>query len=286
MIDPSIYKIYYLSGSGTCAKFYEINGVENLNIDQNLNFNNPYVLGGIESAYQINMPDEVTLSFDRSFVQVDPLFQFTGLDPINQIFIYNGNQYFKMQCLYMQQYSAAFSVGDLPKINSKFISYGYDVAQTNSLQEGLSPNIQVAKYCTETLIPKIDSISITGDSTSMNYLKTTNNGQAVHNIYSFEYNLGIQRTPYYSVGSFYPKNVSTNTPYQVSLTINSKATSNYRNDKMPYIVSDIDSYLNFCLMICNVSYLIQKARMVSSSAQISSQNTLEIKRNFIGYYGF
>jgi len=185
----------------------------------------------------------------------------------------------------MQQYSAAFSVGDLPKINSKFISYGYDVTQANFLQEGLSPNIPIAKYCTETVIPRINSISITGDSTSMNYLKITNNSQPVHNVYSFEYNLSIQRTPYYSVGSFYAKNVSTNTPYQVSLTINSKATSNYKNDKTPYIASDIDSYLNFCLMICNVSYLIQKARMVSSSAQISSQNTLEIKRNFIGYYG-
>jgi hypothetical protein len=288
MIDPSFYKVYYLNQDSSEKKFIEVGGVENLSIDTNLSLNDPYVLGGIYSAYQINAPIQTSLSFDRSFVECDLLYSFTGSDPVNQLFIYNGNQYYKMQCLYLQQYSAAFSVGSLPKLNNKFISYGYGVENSDFLKLD-TPKLNAKIETSKCFIPRLNSISLSGDDYSNKFLKVNSNNDSIHNLYSFEYRLSANRNPFYSIGSLHPDCVESITPFQIFLTVNSKASSKYKNDTQINIKNN--DFLNFSISVTGTgdgqsfNFCIQNAIMYSCSSEMSNQNTLQIKREFLGYYG-
>lgn len=289
MIDPSVYKIYVPSGNESYRSFIEIDGVENLNIEHPINLNNPYILGGEYSSYLINSPNEVSVSFERSYVEKDPLILYTGNLSIDRLFICNGNQFLKINCLYMQQYTIAFSVGSLPKISNKFISYGNSPEFSNFLSLNDNSYVSAPIKNSEIMIPKLNSIFTDGDFYSNIFLKQNYKGEIIHNIYGFQYSVSIQRIPYYSVGSLQPKNIETITPYQINLTINSKASSKYKNDCLIKIKNDC--FLNFCIGVSgdgvgNICYYcIQNAIMTNFSSQITSQNTLEITRNFIGNYG-
>lgn len=283
MNDPSFYKFYYLSGELSNGKFIELDGINNLSIERSLSFNNQFVLGGAESAYQINAPQEVNLSFDRSFVQMDPLLSFTGVNPIEKTFVYNGCQYYELTNLYLTNYNAAFSVGDLPKISTKFSSFGHEVLQSDKMVLSKIGFAQLPRVSGATLVPKLNSISINALAYSSGILKNN------HNIYGFDYSIASIRTPSYTVGSLYPNNVSTMLPYQIAVNINSKVSSNYKNDKMPSFSNLNESYLDFDLEIkvdnSLMSFPVRKAKLISTSVEMASQNTLEIRRSFIGTYG-
>lgn len=293
MIDPKFHKLYYFSGIDTVGKFIEIDGINNLSINLNLSFSENHVLGGSDSSSQINAPKQIEISFDRTVVENDPLIKFTGKDPISNVFIYNGGEYLRFNNLFLNSYSAAFSVGDLPKINTRFTSYGEDLVRSSDLILSESPFINYQTFSGATLIPKLNSISITGysgNNDSLKYLKTnTLNGEEIHNIYGFDFNLEINRIPYYSIGSKYPIEVSPIYPYKVVANINSKASSKYKNDIFPEYL-DTNGYLNFKILVSKsdlnfMEFDVTKAKMHSATMEFSSQNTLEIKRSFIGHYG-
>lgn len=268
MKDPSIQKFYYKSGSN----FIALNGINNLTINNNISFAEHFMLGGFESSIQINAPQQVEVSFDRSFIAYDNLFQYTGSDPISKVYIYNGDKYYYLDNLYLNSYSASFSVGDLPKINTKFTLYG------GNMNQDFYPNLSLIDHIDDLDIPKLDSISITGES--------SDKIKYIHNISSFDYNLDINRQPYYAIGSEDANEICTILPIKINFSITSKIKNEYQNIDSTEIIQD---NLNFDISISGarqiMSFPVRKAQLTSTEIIISNSNTLDFKRNFIGYYG-
>lgn len=293
MLDPSFQQIYYKINAND--NFYRLNGVNNLTINKNISFSEDFILGGMASALQINAPQQSEVSFDRSFIQKDSLFQFTGSSPINKMLFYNGDNYYTLNNLYLSSYSAGFTVGELPKINTKFISYGDTINQyeTNSPTSALNSDFPIE-------IPTLKSIFLSGDSELI--LKYS------FNIYSFEYNLEINRQPFFGVGSFSATNVLSTLPLKINFNINSKLKSmselgDYTLDqnlilnnppvKNKYI--DIPeykqtNYSNFNIVVTGSSnnstiLPITNAKLISTDIVFSNSTSIEVRRQFKGYYG-
>jgi hypothetical protein len=279
MIDPSNYKIYFFNGTDQYGEFIELDGINNLSFSKNLSFADQYVLGGSKAPKSINAPQEIQLSFDRSFVQEDFFLNYTGKNPILKFFVFDGNQYYEMSNMYLRSYSAAFSVGDLPKISTAFSSYGSEIKQVN----GLNFNGDYSYISTQKVvdIPNLDSITINGNFNS--------DFKSKFKIYSFDYSIDINRQVYYSIGSSEPIEVSPVLPLRITSSINSKIPAGVSNLTQPNFLALNENYIDFSIHVTRPSYTfsfpVTKADLVSIEYQLSSQNTIEVKRNFVGYYG-
>ena len=270
MIDPSKYKLYYLSGNAGNS-FFELDGINNLTIQKNVSYDQHFSLGGIDAAYSVNAPEEVEISIDRSFINYDNIFDYTGIDPIRELRIYDGINFFSIANVYLKSYSATFSVGELPKITTSFSSYGFDIKQIEFFDGGLINSKELD-------IPKLNSISISG---------LYDQGlKEKYNIYSFNYSLSINRQPYYSVGQKEPTEVCPILPLQIQVSVNSKIPN---NSKEVYIADIKDKFRDFDIVVSGSSSLfklpIRKSKLVSSNILIANQNTVEVKNDFLGYYG-
>jgi len=270
MIDPSIYKLYYLSGNAGDS-FFELDGINNLSVQKNLSYDNHFSLGGVDAAYSVNAPEEIEISFDRSFINYDSIFDYTGINPIREFRIYNGGKFFSITNLYLKSYSATFSVGELPKISTNFSSYGSEIKQIDFFDGG-SINL------TQLDIPKLNSITISG--------LYNQDLKEKYNIYSFSYNLTINRQPYYSVGQREPTEVCPILPLQIQASINSKIPNNLKDIN---IASNQDGFMDFDIVVSGSSSLfklpMRKSKLVSSNISMSSSTTIEVKNDFLGYYG-
>jgi hypothetical protein len=271
MIDPSNYKIYYYDS--LFQKRTEIDGVNNFSIEKGVSFNGDFMLGGIYGPNLINAPQQINLTFDRSYMQADPLLNYTGSESVSAFEFFDGNQFYKIANVYLISYSAGFSVGELPKINTRFVSYGGDIIQSETnacVTDVLQMNSDV---------PKLNSISICG----LDDFKE--NG----NIFSIEYNLNINRQPFYSVGSTTPTEVNSILPLEISASINTKASQKARFHELPQYFNQYKNNIEFDISICgesgNFNLPLRKGKLISTDINMSSQNTLEIKSNFRGYYG-
>lgn len=268
MNDPSLQKIYYKNANN----LVELDGVNNLVISKSTSFSDQFTLGGSSSLIQVNAPEQVEVSFDRSFIKNDELFTLTGSSPIEQLYVYDSRKFYLINNLYLNTYSAGFSIGELPKINSKFTAYGESVIQNSN------PTLNLIKSTNQYEIPKLGSISITGSSSTEINL--------IHNIYSFDYSLEINRQPFYTIGSLIPTEVCPILPIRINFSINSKMKDEASTIQ---ISSRRQNNLNFDISISGststMSFPIRNAQLVSSDLTLSSSNTLELKRQFIGYYG-
>lgn len=268
MNDPSLQKIYYQSGNN----LVELDGVNNLSIAKSTSFSDQFMLGGDSSLIQVNAPEQVEVSFDRSFIKNDDLFRLTGSSPIEKLYVYDSKKFYLLNNLYLNTYSVGFSVGELPRISSKFTSYGEDIVQNSN------PTLKIVNSDNQYDVPKLGSISITGSSSA----EITN----IHNIYSFDYSLEMNRQPFYTVGSLKPTEVCPILPIKINFSINSKMKD---ESSLIKISSRVQNNLNFDISISGsfstMSFPIRSAQLISSDIVLSSSNTLELKRQFIGYYG-
>lgn len=280
MIDPIFYKVYFLSGDNS-KKMIEIDGVNNLNFQKTLSYSSEYGLGISDNSYLLNSPQEIQLSFERSLIQNDILLQFTGDKKIDFLYIYDGSQYYELKNLYMNSYSATFTVGDLPKISTSFTTYGEDINQLLELPR--YNNLEIEKYSQYIDIPSIDSISISGIY-DLNF-------NIKYKIYSFDYQLSIKRQQFYSVGSgLNPIQVSLILPLEIKSSINAKLVKNAQNIDINKYDDFTSKNSDFDIKVSGtgsslLTLPIRRAKLINDSIQISSENTLEIKKDFIGYYG-
>lgn len=275
MNDTSLSSFSYVSKSKTRV---DLNGISNINISKELSFNNNISLGQLVSPMQVNSPQEIKISFDRDYVQKDSIIEFTGTSPISGAYLYNGNSYYKLNNLYLNSYSASFSVGELPKIKTSFTSYGEDIEQVTS---PLFNNLPISSESIALDIPKLGSISISGLSESDNAIKT------IYNILSFDYSIDIIRQPYYSIGSgLKPVEVCEITPLGIKFSLTSKIKDENMLINIPKIVQN---NLNFDIIVSGTShkinYEIRNAQLVQTEILSNSNDLIEIRRNFIGYYG-
>lgn len=279
--DPVFSKIYYYSGTANNGNFVEVDGVNSLTIQKQLSFAERFSLGGINSSYNLNAPQEIKVSFERSFVQNDFLFNFTGSEPIKRFVAFDGKKYYEISNLYLDSYSASFSVGALPRIATNFTAYGENVIQKNQLNfdgevKSISENVQFE-------LPSLNSISVTGNFDS--------NIKDKFNIYQFDYNLTIKRQPFYSVGSTVPVNVSQILPLDISVSMTSKVPESSIEIQMPEYFSNTDSFLNFDINVSGeaTNYLfklpVRNGRLISSEIRMSTSDILDLNRGIVGNYG-
>jgi hypothetical protein len=97
----------------------------------------------------------------------------------------------------------------------------------------------------------------------------------------------VNRQPYYSVGSLIPTEVSQILPLEISTSINSKLPNSSKNAEM---AKDIYlNYTNFDIIISGTSSMFslpfRNGKLINTSIQLASQNTIEVKNNYLGYYG-
>ena len=284
MIDPSKYKIYYLSGDRLNGKIVELDGINNLIIKRQISFDNTFAIGGVENALGLDSPKQIEISFDRSYMQTDPLINFTGSNPILDFWIYNGDGFLSVSNSYLTSYSSAFSVGDLPKISTTFLSFGEDV-RYNTSGPGYLYNGNLIKMSNDLDIPNINSISISGlyknDGSQNNFKKN-------YNIFSFDYNLSINRQPFYSVGSLTPTEVSLILPIKMNSSINyklpEKATDlNQIASSQPTLKIEFDIVVSGSKSIFKLPF--RNGVLTDNEIKLSSQNTIDYKSNFEGLYG-
>lgn len=279
--DPVFYKIYYYSGVANSGNFIEVDGVNNLTIQKQLSFAEQFSLGGINSSFNLNAPQEIKISFERSFVQNDFLFNFTGSDPIKKFIAFDGVKYYEISNLYLDNYVASFSVGSLPRIVTNFTAYGENITQKNQLD--FNGQVKSVSKDIEFELPSLDSISITGNF--------NNNIKDKFNIYQFDYNMSIKRQPFYSIGSTVPINVSQILPLDISVSITSKVPQSSVPIQMPEYFSATDNFLNFDINISGEAsnYLfrlpVRNARLISSEIRMSTNDILDLNRGIIGNYG-
>lgn len=283
MIDSSFNRIYIPSGGN---KLTEVGSISNFSISKNIAYENPYVLGGMISAIQTTFPTPTEISFDRTFMESDFLFQYTGKNPLTSLLLSNGNFFNKLNSLYLTSYTASFSVGELPKINTKFLSF--DSSELNFVSDASIQDIVQLNY-DSLVIPKLNNIYI---------IPSDANSQAVEtntNIYSFDYSLNIKRQPYYTIGKKDPNEVCEILPIEISFSINSKISNDQDLLEDNSQLKELANNLNFTINVSGIdassnlkflfSYPITNARLVGKEKQIQSSNTLEVRKKYIGYYG-
>lgn len=271
MNDPSEYKVYYQDEN---LFFKEMHGVNNLSLVKTTSYEDQYLLGGMTSAISVNQPEQLELSIDRSFIGFDPLFQYTGIFPIYKIILLNGGGKYSLENLYLNSYSAGFSVGELPRISAKFTSYGGELFYPNN--ELGSPS---EEYFYD--IPKLGSISITQMNSSGIYENI--NG----NIFSFDYSIEMNRQPFFSIGQK-TASVSSILPLKINFSMNSKLLAGEAVSGLSFSKINEKNY-NFNISISgsgqSMIFPITNSRLISSEVVLSNENTAEIKTQFLGYYG-
>jgi hypothetical protein len=298
MNDPSLVQFYFHPNNPsninpfTSRNFEMLNGINNLSISKSVSVEQQNLLG-YGNVFPIpNAPCEFSVSFDRSFICRDPLLFLTGTSPLINSYLKQDDRIICFNYLFLTNYSAGFSVGELPVINTKFVSY--DERNADSIPSlnlfSLQRITQSIPAVPDSQVPNLGSIKITG--TCASELLANNN------IFSFDYSLDIKRQPYFGIGKRGAISVETIFPINISFSINSKIAS-YSNLKTwpgyldtSYFGSanpNDGKYYDFDIVVSgstlDVSYPVRCAKLISTEIQNSSTSTAEIKRNFIGYYG-
>lgn len=285
MLDSSVNKFYFLSGTVNSGSYAELDGINNLSISASQSYDKTFSLGGQLQPAALTSQTLIDVSFDRSFVQKDHLLSFTGANPLPAASIYNGRYYYDVGNLYLMSYSAAFAVGDLPKINTKFTSFDGEIKQSDTLRgtTGAGGFTEFQRSQITLDIPKLNSIFITGsNATTLALLKNS------VQIFGFDYNIAINRAPYFTIGSKYPTEVCPILPLDISLTVSSKLSSSSSSDVLHPSIFQSDHF-EFDIAVSGASgvayFPIRKARFVSHAVEAQGKNTVEVKRTFVGSFG-
>ena len=99
-----------------------------------------------------------------------------------------------------------------------------------------------------------------------------------------------KRQPYFSVGSFLPKEICLILPIEISFSLNSKLLAkdaDYIEEERKWPTSL--EVFNFDITVSNSTetfrFPVRNARLVSRNRSIQASNVMEVKSNYLGYYG-
>jgi hypothetical protein len=280
MIDSSFNKIYLKCSSSYIAA----DGITNFNISSSISYENTHMLGGVQGPLMVNAPYDISIDIQKGYMEKEIIKSFTGTSPMECIVVYNGSNFFSVRNAYLTNYTAAFSVGDLPKINSKFTAFSQFVKKESSLS---FPVVDC-----ETFVTRLGSICLSGLNSDANTNFILKNNK---NIYGFEYSLNIKRQPYYNIGSNSVVEVCPILPIEISFSMNSKVKNEADLMAERSIISMYPSSLNFSALITCLSpqnsvvirddFLVRNAKITSIEQSIGPNNIMDVKTNFVGYYG-
>lgn len=269
--------------------YYKIDAINNISLSKNNSFSEHYGLGSIQLPVNVNAPQSTELSIDRFLMydnsidskQEDIFYRYSGSNPLSEAIVYDNDTLYKVKNLYLTNYSIGFSIGELPRINTKFTSYEIPVISKYDLDKDFK--IEKSLDFSDAYIPDLSSIKILDNNDNNNNAITLG-----YNIYSFEYSLEINRQPFFSIGSSTPSEVCEILPIKIIFTINSKIHSEELNRNKDILTKKFQDNLHFKILVDiggDIIFYIKNAQLVNSEITLSTQNTLELKRTFIGYYG-
>jgi hypothetical protein len=245
---------------------YQLSGVESISINYSVPLENSLTLGSTY-GYNLNNPIQAEISLQRSMLYQDPLLAFTGDSSFSGSLSYNGKSY-GFTSGFLNRYGISCTVGEIPTISCSVSVYGE-----------LKPSLEVLKTQEHPsiFIPSPRSISVSGDNTSNNRVKS----------FSFEYS--INRQPVFSIDSardvdevvFLP-------PVNVSASLTFDAV-NLTPENCDFFLQSAQKK-NFDISVKNrdnnseiVRLTIPNIQQISQELSSSSDSSLAIVSNYIGF---
>lgn len=207
-------------------------------------------------------------SFDISkyYIGKEVLLNYTGDNPIKGSINY-GDKTFGFEAGYLTEYSLSCGIGQIPSATASFQVYGDIGAGINA--EGNTPHPQIS-------IPNQGSIEIDLD------------GYLSNRITDFSFNMRMNRTPIYTIGSPFPILVN-----QVFPIIQE---CNFTMEVFDYEVHRLKEFLkspieqNISLTINNPidnshldTFTLNKAKLLNESISSSSDNSLSVNLTYSAY---
>ena len=280
MFDPSKHQLYYNTNTSSYSTVYiPISGLTDFSISSSNSFSDLFFLGGNTVPNTFNSQSNIEINLSYDLVQQNDLMKFTGIDSYTNFRIYNGCRYFGVDNLFLNRYSINMTVGELPKVNASFLSYGACILESQTVTT--TQNQFVFD------IPSLKSFKISGNQASI--------FSGCADIYSFQYSLSMNRTPYYDFNALTPNCVVLNLPIVIDASINSKLYEGKTlNSDIFFNIKNMSmiaycNLLDFCIINCglylNSYFPITCGKIVNSEMKFSNSNTLELKRDIRGYYG-
>ena len=246
---------------------YDLSGVSDVSFSTNYGKSFTPVLGRPNFGFTQTSPPESVVSFSRSLIYADPIFNHTGDSSFSGSFAYNGNVY-GFSSGYLTSYSVSASVGQVPSVSASVQIFG-------ELTSGFATQAQ--ENHPSLFVPSPRSISVTSDFGSSD--KVT----------SFNYSISPNRLPQYSInGGLFPDFVGLVDPVRIegSLTVN--LSSQTPKDAMAYlrevfapqfVIIIKDRMLQNTLMTLPVS----NAEIVSSDLSATTDSPLNLNISYQGY---
>lgn len=245
---------------------YQLSGIDSVSVNISSPLENTLTLG-TDFGYNLNTPSQGEITLQRSLLYQDPILNFTGNSPLSGNFLYNNKNY-TFTSGFLNNYSIDCSVGDIPRISCTIGVYG-------ELKEKFYTPIVLAHP--SIFIPSPKSISISGDNTNTNRVK------------SFSYELSINRKPIYSLDSAkYPDDVVFISPINLTaslvLDVFDFTPDDYQSflsstEKKNYNVIITDRASNTILLNLNLPNI----QLVGQNLASTSENALTITNNYLGY---
>ena len=144
--------------------YYKIDAINNISLSKNNSFSEHYGLGSIQLPVNVNAPQSTELSIDRFLMydnsidskQEDIFYRYSGSNPLSEAIVYDNDTLYKVKNLYLTNYSIGFSIGELPRINTKFTSYEIPVISKYDLDKDFK--IEKSLDFLDAYIPDLSSI--------------------------------------------------------------------------------------------------------------------------------
>lgn len=245
---------------------YQLSGVDSVSVSFSIPLENSLVLGA-DFGYNLNNPMQAEISLNRNLLYQDPLLSFTGDSSFSGSFKYNGKTY-GFTSGYLTRYGVSCSVGDVPTVSCAISVYG----KLEPSYEVLPSEPHPAIY-----IPSPRSISVSGDNTATNRVK------------SFNYELNINRQAVFSLDSY--KDVDEVVflpPINVSASVDFDAV-NMTPDNYEFFLTGVpNKSLDIKINDRNsnnqiVNLTIPNIQEVSQELSATSEAQLTMTTNYVGY---
>ena len=205
-------------------------------------------------------------SISKYYIGQDPLLNYTGDSPISGSINYNGKS-FGFKDGYLNEYSISAGIGQIPTSQASIAVFGDIGSGIDASGNRSHPVIQ---------IPNQGSISI------------NSNGYQTNRITSFDYNLRIERSPVYKIGSPFAVQVDRKFPIQQELSLSMEVSDFESRQLYEYIISPMqhDLVLGLKNPITRndiQNFTIYNARLLSQSITSSSEDVMTVNLTYNGY---
>lgn len=245
---------------------FGLSGVTDISATYSIRKDPKNILGAGYVTQSLSGPPEASLSISRNMVSTDPLLNLTGDIGFSGTIDYLGKK-LGFSSGYLNSYSISCQVGAVPSVEvdiGVFSDFGTGLVEAET---GTHPSIQ---------IPNQGSIFIECK------------GSGTNRITNFDYNVSINREPVYAVNSFYPADIVTQKPIEMSANF-TISIADYETERMvEYLQSQNESDISIVIKAPDLSQVIQtfeikNASLTSEAFSSSLDSEANVSLSYVGY---